>query len=525
MSDSFATALKKTFDQKTVLSQNGAVMYATSGSKLVDLNFAVSSLRSKTESEVTKMFSEAFYENKEYALRWMFYLRDVRGGLGERKTFRWMLKWLAENDTDDAKKLISLLGEYGRYDDLLCLLGTAVEADAIKFIDDQISADTTAMKSGKNVSLLAKWLPSCNTSSPATRANAKKIYTALDLNEKQYRKLLSSLRKHIDVVEVKMSDCLIETDGHAVKKTHPGWSQIDYEHVPSLANIRYKNAFLKHDTERRQKYLEKLSKGEAKINASACFPSDIAYQYLKNDMYNPKPDTVIESMWKALPQIAVEGKNVITVLDVSGSMTWVTCDPKSGLRPLDVALGLGVYCSEHLTGPFKDKCITFSTTPEYVDLSNRTTLADKLSALCTSNVGGSTDVKKVMDLILKTAVANKCKQEEIPTVVIMSDMQFNAGSYYSSGFDADQTALFKEIEAEYKAAGYELPKMFYWNLAASISGGTPLQSSPSGIGLVSGYSQNIVKMLLSDRLDPWEILKEQLDAPRYAAVSNALLKS
>lgn len=509
MSDVFASALKKEFDNDTVLTENGAVMYKTSGKKLVDINFAVSSLRQKSDGEVIKMFSEAYYENKEYAVRWLFMLRDVRGGLGERKSFRTCFKWLAGVDADAVKKLVPVVAEYGRFDDLYVLFGTQAEDVVFDYIDSQLSSDYEMKRAGKPVSLLAKWLPSCNASSPATKALAKKIYRRLDLSERQYRKTLSELRAYIDVTEVKAS---------ANK-----WSEIDYEKVPSMANLRYKKAFLKNDRERREEYIKKLSSGEAKINAATCFPSDIAYGYLKNsDGWHTSfsEDAVLEGMWKALPQISGE-KNIITVVDTSSSMSWDKCDPKSGIRPLDVAFALGVYCSEHLTGPFKDKCITFNNNPSYIDFSGQTRLFEKLNTLSRSDIGGSTNIEAVMDLLLTTAVDNNVKQEDIPEIVILSDMEFNRGCRSTCGYDGDKTALFNEIADKYKAAGYKLPKIFYWNLN-SRSNGIPIQTNELGVGLVSGYSQNTVKMLLSGRLDPWEILKEQLDTERYAKVTEIL---
>lgn len=516
----FADALKKTVDNEVVLTENGAAMFRTSSSKLVDCNFELTSFRNRPEQDVVKAFSDAYYENKEYAVRWLFMARDVREGSGERRTFRILLKWLVSVDEESVRRLIPLVAEYGRFDDLLCLLGTPLEDDVVKMFDIQLKADMQAAGEDKPISLLAKWLPSCNATSSETKKLAKKVYRGLGFSEREYRKALSALRRRLDVVEVKASA--------------GEWSAVDYECVPSLANLKYGKAFMRHDPARRQAFLEKLDTGKAKINAAACFPSDIAYQYLK-DSYSwnmtLNRNQQLEAMWKSLPQIGCDDKNVITVVDTSASMSWQTCAPNSAVRPLDVAFALGVYCSEHLKGPFKDKCITFSERPEYIDLAGCRSLAEKLCVLGRSNVGGGTNIEAVMDLILKTATDNGIAQEDIPAVVVLTDMGFNP-SYMDGGFaansdeaeyDADKRALFVQIQKKYETAGYTLPKIFFWNLNCRVqSQGVPIRQSPSGVGLVSGYSQNTVKMLLSDRLDPWEILKEQLDAPRYARVSAAV---
>jgi len=495
MDKTFADAIKDELDDAKTLTENGAVAYATSGRALVDLNFAVASLRQKSVREIEDMFTKAYCENPEYAVRWLFYLRDVRGaGQGERRSFRICFRKLAELDAKAVRNLVPVVAEYGRFDDLYCLLDTPCEGAVIEYFDKTLTSDRAAMLAGKPCSLLAKWLKSPNTSSPESRAIAKKIYYALSLSEKEYRKLLSALRRHIDVVEARMSA--------------KDWAGIDYQKVPSAANLRYAKAFLRNDETRRREYLGKLDKGEAKINAAACFPSDIVYRYMSDNANAP----VYENMWKALPSADFK-KPCICVADTSGSMTWVKCDPKSGARPYDVACSLAIYCSEHMPEPFKDKCITFESRPHYVDFSNCGTLGNKIRLYQSTGFGGSTNVEAVMKLILDTAVKNGAKQEDIPNVCILSDMEFDA-CVEGSG----RAALFEDVRAMYNAAGYELPRVFFWNLA-SRTGGIPLKQSPNGVGLVSGFSQNTIKMLLSDKNSPWDILKDMLDAERYARIT------
>ena len=496
MNKTFAEAIKDELDDRKTLSENGAIMYATSGNELVDLNFAVASLRQKSDSDIAAMFTKAYCENPEYATRWLFYLRDVRGaGQGERRSFRVCLKTLANLDAKATANLVPAVAEYGRFDDLYCLFGTQCEKAVIDYFDTTLAKDIACMKEGSPCSLLAKWLKSPNTSSAESRALAKKVYKALNLTEKQYRQTLSSLRAYIDVVETKMSA--------------KDWKGIDYQKVPSSANLRYAKAFLRNDETRRRDYLGKLDKGEVKINSSTCFPSDIVYRY-SSDNANAQ---VYENMWKALPSADFK-KPCICVADTSGSMTWVTCDPKSGVRPYDVACSLAIYCSEHVPEPFKDKCITFESTPHYIDFSNCKTLGNKIRLFNSTGFGGSTNIKAVMRLILDTAVKNGAKQDDIPNVCILSDMEFDSCVQGSSDM-----ALFDNIAAEYRAEGYELPRVFFWNLA-SRTNGIPLKQSPNGVGLVSGFSQNTIKMLLSDKNSPWDILKDTLDAERYARITS-----
>ena len=518
MSSTFETALKNTLNDECACTENGACGFKTAGNPLLDINFKVSSLRSMSETQIEKLFSDAFYFNPLLITKWLFMLRDVRSGLGERRSFRICFNWLAKTRPELVKKLIPLVGEYGRFDDLLCLFGSSLEADVIDYIDNKWSDDIEAMKESKPVSLLAKWLPSINTSSAKSVAMARKIASALNLSEKQYRKTLAKLRAYLKVIEVKMS----------AKQ----WSEIDYEAVPSKANCKYNSAFLRNDETRRRAFLAKLDKGEVKINASACFPSDIVHLYTKSSgsywARNIKVDSALEAMWKALPEVKING-NLICCCDGSGSME--TCvDRKSSVTALEVCNALGIYCSEHLTGPFKDKYITFSGRPQYVDMSKAKTLAEKLNIAYKHNECANTNIEAVMDLILDTAVRNNLKQEDIPDLCILSDMEFDSaidfGDRYSywnlpSKYSASKNALFEKIRQKWENAGYKLVRIIFWNIA-SRTGTVPLQQNENGIVLCSGYSQSQFKMIQSNKTDPYEVLVEALNVERYLPIEIAI---
>lgn len=518
----FEQALKNTLNDEISVTENLAYGYKTSGSKLLDINFAVSSLRSMDEAAVAAKFADAFYENPLLALKWMFMLRDIRGtGMGERRSFRICFNWLANTKPELAKKLVKLVGEYGRYDDLFILFGTPVEAEMLDYIDSVWSDDIANMNAGKSVSLLAKWMPSVNTSSSATVALARKFCAALNLSEKQYRKSLSKLRAYLKVIEVKMS----------AKQ----WNEIDYEAVPSKANIKYNSAFLRNDETRRRAFLDALEKGEAKINSVANFPCDIVHSYTakatgswhRQRNITITKDPALEAMWKALPEVKING-NLICCCDGSGSME--TCvDRKSSVTALEVCNALGIYCSEHLTGPFKDKYITFSKRPQYVDMSKAKTLAEKLSIAYKYDECANTNIEAVMDLILDTAVRNNLKQEDIPDLCILSDMEFNLAIDFGGGYSywnrpnytATKNALFERVRQKWENAGYKLVRIIFWNIA-SRTGTIPLQQNENGIVLCSGYSQSQFKMIQSNKTDPYEVLVDALNAPRYQPIEDAV---
>ena len=479
------------------VTENGAVGYKTTGKALLDLNFAVSSLRHADETEIINRFYKAFDEDPELAARWLFFARDIRGGLGERRLFKTVMGELAKRNPEYVENFIPLIAEYGRFDDLYCLFDTGAEDKTLSYLSGIISDDLFFKTKGKSVTLLAKWLPSENASSVTSKALAKKIRRALHYTSKGYRKMLSELRGYIDVTETKMS---------ANK-----WRDIDYEKVPSKANLNYADAFLRHDEQRRREYLDALSKGETKINASTLYPHEIVAKYYTNRWYGNLKDTdaVLENMWTALPQMG-SLPNTITVVDGSGSMY-----SNYAAIPACVAQALAVYFSERCTGQFKNKFITFSRRPQLIDLSGLPTLYSKLNEIKRHDEVANTNIEAVFELVLLTALEYDMPQEELPkNILIISDMEFDGCAENASA------NLFANIKQKYSAHGYCLPRLVFWNVASRTET-IPLKENDRGVCLISGYSQNVCNMILSGKLDPYECLKDQLMDKRYEPVGNA----
>ena len=513
---SFMNAVKNTLNEdfNYSVTENGALGYRTTGKELVDLNFAVASMRSMSEGDIYNKFTKAYFEDKMMALRWLFFARDIHGGLGERRLFRVILKNMAKDDVDIVKNLAPLVSEYGRYDDLWCLFGTDVDGVILDIIKKQLTDDIANMADNKHVSLLAKWLPSVNASSAKTKMDARYICKNLGMTEREYRKTLSSLRSYIDIVESKMS----------AKK----WGDIKYETVPSRANLIYNGAFLRNDEERRREYLSKLEKGETKINAGTLFPHDIVHKYADTTGWRygvGKYDATLESLWKALPDTVNECGNTIVVADGSGSMC-CNVGGSSRVTALEVANALAIYFAEHSSGDFKDKYITFSSRPQLVDFSQCDSLRDKLRVAYSHSECSNTNIEKVFDLILTTAVNGHMKQEDMPkNVLIISDMEFDScatcGGGNGWGLNRPSTRLFEVIKKRFEDAGYQMPKLSFWNVN-SRTNTVPVKENGLGVTLVSGFSTNICKMILSNKINPYECLVEILNSERYDAVENAL---
>lgn len=515
----FMNAVRQTLNNEYNVSvtENGAVGYRTTGKNLLDLNFAVASLRKMSDSEVAKRFKKAFVEDKILAMKWLFYARDAREGVGERRLFRVVLADLAKSNPEMVVPVINLIPEYGRYDDLWCLLDNDETAMAVyQLVDKQLKQDWIDMRVGKPISLIAKWMPSVNASSEKTREYCKKLRNALHMTERDYRKALSKLRKYIDVVEVKMSD--------------KNWSEIKYEAVPSRANLIYNNAFLRNDEARRREYLGKLEKGETKINASTLFPHDIVHKYcfVGGRAVNRK-DATVEALWKALPDTVKGCGNTIVVADGSGSMT-CTVDRGSIVTALEIANALAIYFAERSSGQFKDKYITFSANPQFVDFSNCDSLHDKLQAALAHNEVANTNIEKVFDLILTAAINNHMSQEDLPkNILIISDMEFDScatcgdSGYGYWNINKPTQRLFDVITQKYANAGYKMPRLVFWNVN-SRTGTIPVKENDLGVALVSGFSVNVAKMVMSGKTDPFECLLETLNSERYAPIEAALTR-
>ena len=493
--------------------ENGATGYSTSGQNLVDLNFVVPSRHKNVSPVELEKFVQALNEDTVLAVKWLFYLRDVREGLGERDSFIKLFKTLWLADPVSAGKVVKLIPEYGRWKDVIDILAEFPNENDLTetiylLIENQLREDCVNLTEDKSVSLLAKWLPSINASGKS-RKLAKRICNKLGLTFENYRKVLSSLRKYLDVTEVK-------TCGGK-------WNEIDYNKVSSNANARYLNSFIRHDPERRQKYLDALSSPVstgAVMHAKNLYPHEV---YAKYRGFNPDVDQGIEALWNNLKNIENVG-NLLVVCDGSGSME--TRIAGSSIEAIDVSRALGIFFSERCTGEFKDKIIEFSSTPQYIDLSNCKTLLDKKKVMFQYDDCSNTNLEKVFDLLLWTAVKHNIPQSDLPqNILIISDMEFDMATtirHCSHDYVMSQyQTLFETIKEKWIKAGYTMPGIIFWNVNSRTQT-IPVKANECGVILVSGYSPNIVKMILSGKVDPYESLKSILNSDRYKVIDEIL---
>jgi len=475
--NSFVSAVK---DQST-RTTNGMVARKSTASACVDLFFKIGASRGK---DITKDFVAAYVENKEVALRIAQWVRDARGGAGEREIFRQILTYLDKHDQDAAAKLLMKVPEIGRWDDIF-----VVKSDKLKYQAYSMLGDALRAKNG----LAAKW-------TPRKGDTAVEIRNFFGMSPKFYRKSLVELTK---VVESQM--CSKE------------WNEINFSHVPSVAHARYKKAFFRNTPEY-AKYVAELTKDpkdrtvQVKINAGAVYPYDVLKgvigSYNKN--YNATELGALQAQWDAMENF-IDDANVLPLVDVSGSMSCKAGGhaSQSATTCMDVAVSLGLYCADKNKGKFKDTFLTFSSSPELLHLKGN--IVQKCQQMVSSNWGMSTDLVKAMEKILSTAKNGNVPQEEMPEMLlIMSDMQFNQCARF------DDSAM-QMIARKFEAAGYELPKIVFWNLNAADN--VPVKYDASNVALISGFSPQIMVSVLggdTEKFTPEAIMMKAIGVDRYA---------
>ncbi len=487
----------------TAHTENGDLAYKSTGSACLDFFSLCGGMRNNL-SDLDKLFAKAYAENPVVAIKILFYMRNIRGGLGERNSFRVLLKELAQYYPEMAKQIVYAVPEYGRWDDLLVLLETPAKDDAIALIKSQIEKDKKAMEEGKTVSLLGKWLPSINTSSKESVASAKIVMASLGMKAVEYRKLCSALRKEIKILE----DSLRRRD-----------YTFDYSKQPSQAMHRYKKAFMRNDEERYKAFLhkvveqaEKLARGEeipeeekVKLNTKTLYPYQIVGPFMSGYSgfrFLPDEEALpLEASWKSLDRGAF-GSRTIVVRDGSGSM----------YRPgesaaINIATSLALLFAEQLGGAYKNSFITFSSEPELIQVPETAdTLEKKLNFISKYDDCSNTDIGKVYKLILDVAKSgNVPKEEMIERVLIISDMEFDCCSSKDSTFEFYKKA--------FEEAGYELPEIVFWNVEARDTH-LPVTQNEKGVKLVSGASANIFSDVVSGDLKvvtPYEFMLQMLE--------------
>jgi len=458
--------------------------------------------RKRSDEDCILLFKNAFEENESLALKCLFYLRDCRGGQGERRFFRTCFKWLAQEYPEAAARNIENLSEYGRWDDVIyACVDTPIEDKALAFIKKQLALDVQC----KTPSLLGKWLPSENASASETKRMGNIVREYLGMSHREYRKTLSVLRERINIVERLMSA--------------NRWDEIEFDKIPSRAGLIYKNAFARRDIIAK-KYEAFAKDKTTTVNASVLYPYEVVHKvvegtcgwgYRFEDM-SATDRAMVEKYWNNLPDY-LNGADckMLCVVDTSGSMTG-----REASAPINVAIGLGMYCAEHVSGPFKNHYISFSSRPQLIKIEG-VDFVDKVRRIYKTNLCENTDLVATFEMIRK--IAMQSDPADCPTsIVVISDMEIDSGTgHWGRGSRDEYGWLFTEMEQERKkweACGLQCPALTYWNVDARQN--NILDLGPN-VSYASGMSPVIFEQVIKG-VSGWDLCLEKLLSPRYAAV-------
>ena len=463
--------------------ENGAVALSTSGSALLDLYGTIGSLRNAEDERIFRLFSNAYKEHPIYATKIVFYARDIICGLGERKTFRTLIRYMAEHYPESLRPNFDLIGVYGRYDDLYSLIGTPLEDDMWIAMKKQFNDDLVNLHKGNAISLLAKWIKTADASSEKTRTLGILTAHKLGYSVYSFKRIIREMRKKIGIVEALMSD--------------NRWDEITYSKVPSRAMMLYRNAFFRHDGTRYKEFIKKAVSGEEKIHSSTLYPYDIIEKCLDNGN-----DMTIEAQWRQLPNYVGENANVLIMADTSGSMIG---------RPLNSAIGLAIYFAERNKGAFHNLWMSFSSQPTFHELKGET-LAQKIANLDKRDWEMNTNLKAAFDAIIDIAEENDIPSEDMPkSLIVISDMEID--------YCGDRNwSFYDKMTHKFEKHGYSIPNVIFWNVN-SRSDVFHADSNRKGVQLASGQSITVFKQIMqSAGTTPIEAMMKVLNGDRYKEI-------
>ena len=483
--------------------ENGAVAPKSTLKKVYDMFALGGAYRNRTDEDCILLFKNAIKEDEILALKCLFYLRDARGGQGERRFFRVCFNWLAKNYPEIARRNLINIAEYGRYDDLYCVVGTPVEKDMFALIKEQLEKDIASMNESEKagVSLLAKWLKSENAYSKETKMLGNKTRIALGLTYKAYRETLSALRTRINIVEKLMSE--------------NKFNEIEYSKIPSKAGLIYRNAFAKRDAER---YKEFINNKETKVNACVNYPYEMVrevskhlnhYYWQEDYKWTEEERNALQKFWDNQKDY-LQGKpcKIMGVIDTSGSMT--NC--RNGkVAPIDVAISIGMYAAERVGGPFKDHFITFASQPQLIKVEG-IDFVDKVKRIYDKNLVDNTNLRAAFDLIKNIALQPGVNRDDVPnTLVVVSDMEIDCGSFWRD--EHIRKTEMESIRDEWKSLGLPMPHLVYWNVDARNN----LILDSDEATYVSGCSPVIFESILTGK-SGWDLCYDKLMSERYEQV-------
>lgn len=530
----------------------------------------------------------------------MFQTRDCRGGKGERLLSYKMLLQLFDEFPVTTMRLIEFFPEYGYYKDFLLLaelMGsdekyTMLRSRILDIVANQLIADEAALSRGDHaaVSLCAKYAPrehshfAKKTNVEGAEADQNKsLFKELvnklypkeqhHNNKELYRKLVSKLTAALDVPEVKMCG--------------KRYSELNYEKVPSVCLKKFSKAFFNEklkesspddlmgignrfpdDEDRilsRQNLMEAMKKDKVKgkqlyphelvtaVNAKNCSSVErVLFHHQWKSMRSGLLDSIAKKKAELDSKATSSGSTpargsvdigkLVPLSDVSGSMAGI---------PMEVSIALGILVSEINHPAFRNRVLTFTSQPAWVMLEENDSFYEKVRKMRASPWGGTTDFQKAALKICKIVVENRLPIEEVPDLIVFSDMQFDeASKNFSTQYELMQE-MFRDAGMQICGQPYPAPRIIFWNLRGDTNG-FPAQADTENVQLLSGFSPSLLKQVLegdagepeaaapenaeveldekgelptTKKKTPYETLRSVLDDTRYDKIRGVLSAS
>ena len=566
--------------------ENGMPSHASSASPLLDLfiklvrDLPEEDLKDKVSTILTivKTTGDSRLLSDLFVL--VFQTRDCRGGKGEKMLFYRLFLELYKEYPRTVVSLLRVIPTYGYYKDFLILLEmiaslrsnlefgdlfglkiAMIDLYAAQLLKDKKELDSSVgTETVPKLSLAAKFAPREGKHfEEAYKMLVRKLFGKSPRAQEKYRKLVVPLTKTLEVPEVLMCARL--------------YDEINFKNVPSLCLNRFRKAFLNELVTKKGGRPVPLSESEketgnrhpddpkrvqcrknlqwASVQGKVCGrvlqPHELVSQLMKNPDISATESFVYDAQWRQIHESVSIGISklvgtsdstginlgkLVPLVDVSGSMKGI---------PMQVAIALGILVSERSEGSFNDRFITFHEHPTWVSLKGCNSLRDKVVKTEAAPWGGSTNFEAALEMILEVAIEHRLSPEEIPDLIVFSDMQFNQAGKYGETMHDVITRRFAEAGVKICGTPYRAPKIIYWNLRGDTRG-VPVEANTPNTQMLSGFSPSLLKLLLDGeplvieevatdgtvtqrKVTPAETLRKALDDERYNLIREILSAS